>query len=285
MKTRHIEEEPYSLVTFQLAWTAHRQGRRFVLTTFQNIDKRRPIPFRWTQDWVLARARGALVGSPDAEGVIRAHGFAGPAAPVALGVDPAVYRPQRDQALRDDLGLDGFVVGAVGRLDPVKGLPVLFRALTREPRARALIVGSGPEEAALKALVAALNLGPRVTWVPAVAHADVPRYLGVLDALVAPSVSRPGIREQFGRVLVEAMACGVPVIGSSSGEIPRVLGDAGLVFPEGDDRALAACLAELIGSPARRTALTSAGAARVAAHYTWDAIARGIAGFYREVAG
>ena len=62
---------------------------------------------------------------------------------------------------------------------------------------------------------------------------DVPRHLRALDALVLPSESTPLWKEQFGHVLIEAMACGVPVVGSDSGAIPEVIGEAGLLFPGG----------------------------------------------------
>jgi quercetin dioxygenase-like cupin family protein len=91
----------------------------------------------------------------------------------------------------------------------------------------------------------------------------VPSRLAQLDALVLPSLTRPNWKEQFGRVLVEAMACGVPVVGSDSGEIPRVIGQAGLSFPEGDAGALRASLAELMGSERRRAELGARGRIRV----------------------
>ena len=67
---------------------------------------------------------------------------------------------------------------------------------------------------------------------------EVPAVLRALDVLVLPSLTTPSWKEQFGRVLQEAMACAIPVVGSDSGEIPHVIGDAGLVTPEGDAAAL-----------------------------------------------
>ena len=279
----HIEEEPYSLVTFQLARAAERLRVRWLLTSFQNLDKRYPPPFCCTQSWVLKRAHGALAGSPATERVLRARGFAGRAAPVALGVDPAVYAPGSEPALATRLGLSGFVAGYVGRFERVKGLDGLLRALAAVPACTLLMVGAGPDEAALRTLARELGVDARIVWVPTVTHLEVPRHLRVMDCLVLPSVTTPTIQEQFGRVLVEAMACGVPVIGSSSGAIPAVIGDAGLVFPEGDSTALARCLGELASSPERRAAFAAAGRARALSTYTWDAIARGIAALYREV--
>lgn len=281
----HIEEEPYSAVTFQLALLAAWRRIPFVITSFQNLVKTHPIPFRWMQSYVLSRAKAALAGSPATEAMLRARGFAGRVQQVALGIDPALYTPSRDEELVSRLKLSGFVAGYVGRLEPVKGLDLLLAAVARLPTLQLVMVGNGLEEERLKALAQSMGIAERVRWQDTVPHAEVPRWLGILDALVLPSVTTPSIQEQFGRVLVEAMACGVPVIGSSSGGIPGVIGDAGLVFPEGDSVALSSCLMQLMRSPARRAELTTAGRARALERYTWDSIARGIAQLYREVAG
>jgi glycosyltransferase involved in cell wall biosynthesis len=84
-------------------------------------------------------------------------------------------------------------------------------------------------------------------------------------------------------VLTEAMACGVPVIGSRSGEIPWVIGDAGRIFPEGDAGALADILAELAGDPAQRSTLAAAGRARVLRHFTQAQVAAATAEVYCEM--
>ena len=118
---------------------------------------------------------------------------------------------------------------------------------------------------------------------PALPPAQLATALQALAVLVLPSHTQPRWKEQFGRVLTEAMACGVPVIGSSSGAIPEVIGDAGLVFPEGDAAALAAALERLRIDPALHAALAAAGLARVRAHYTQDVIATRTAAFYRAL--
>jgi glycosyltransferase involved in cell wall biosynthesis len=98
--------------------------------------------------------------------------------------------------------------------------------------------------------------------------------------LVLPSLSRPNWVEQFGRVLIEAMACGVPVVGSASGEIPWVIGDAGVLFPEGDIEALAQALQELIDDEGRRAQLAEKGRARVLGQFTQAQVAEATARVY-----
>jgi glycosyltransferase involved in cell wall biosynthesis len=91
------------------------------------------------------------------------------------------------------------------------------------------------------------------------------------------------IREQFGRVIVEAMASGVPVIGSTCGAIPEVIADAGLVFTENDSESLAEKLECLIRNADLRLNLAQAGRRRVEENYTWNRVAEGIFSLYLEV--
>jgi glycosyltransferase involved in cell wall biosynthesis len=93
-------------------------------------------------------------------------------------------------------------------------------------------------------------------------HAEVPRYLGVMDLLVAPSQTMKNWREQFGRMIIEAFGSGVPVIGSDSGEIPHVIGDAGKVVPEADAAGWGRAIQELLESAAAREDLRKRGLAR-----------------------
>ena len=166
-------------------------------------------------------------------------------------------------------------MGFVGRLEPVKGVEVLISAAARlSSPASIVIAGDGPEKGRLLRLAAARGVQGRVSFLGQVAYAEVPGLLKALDVLVLPSVTLlPWHKEQFGRVLVEAMAAGVPVVGSSSGAIPEVIGDAGLVAPEGDAAALAAALDRLLADPALRAALVERARQRVVSQYAWPVLA------------
>ena len=116
---------------------------------------------------------------------------------------------------------------------PAKGLRVLMQALDDVRRALARAVcRRRPDGRELTAFTA--EHPGRVHVLTGVAHDDVPAFLNAMDVLCAPSQTTARWREQFGRMLIEAMACGVPVIASRSGEIPYVVGDAGLVVDEAD---------------------------------------------------
>jgi glycosyltransferase involved in cell wall biosynthesis len=113
----------------------------------------------------------------------------------------------------------------------------------------------------------------------------MPDILNELDVLVLPSLTRSNWKEQFGRVLVEAMACEVPVVGSSSGEIPNVIGDAGLVFPEGDAQQLQQMFFTLMSDKNLRLELGQRGRARVLDCYTQERIAAHTHAIYLELLG
>jgi glycosyltransferase involved in cell wall biosynthesis len=122
----------------------------------------------------------------------------------------------------------------------------------------------------LEQLADELRIAPRVTFC-ALEYEEVPGFLREIDVLVLPSRTTATWREQFGRVLIEAMATGTPVVGSSSGSIPSVIGDAGVVFPEGDHSALAVLIERLLGDRDLWLDMRRRGLAR-AGGYTWQTV-------------
>jgi glycosyltransferase involved in cell wall biosynthesis len=252
---------------------ARRAGAQVVVFTWQNLLRPYPFPFSAFERAVLRHARVLIAGNRQAVEVWRAKGFRGPLPVIPqFGVDPELFQPRPPSA-----DTARFTVGFAGRLVAEKGVDLLLRAVAQLP-AEALpsvavrLIGAGPERERLLALARTLALDDQVT-VESVGSLEMPARLAGLDCLVLPSRSRPNWKEQFGRVLIEAMACAVPVIGSTCGELPNVIGSAGLVFPEGDVAALAAHLRGLWQDPARRAELGALGRARVLAHYTQRQIA------------
>ena len=244
-----IHEEPFALATAEilLLRRLRRQRAPYVLYSAQNIDKRYPPPFRWIERWALRHAAALSVCNSEAGRICERKGFPGAATLIPLGVDtqrfsPAPARPEGQVP----------VIGYVGRLEPHKGVHVLLDAIARLDRATLRIAGAGPEEAALRARVAELGIGDRVELVGSVGQDQLPDFYRGLDVLAVPSLPTPGWLEQFGRVVVEAMACGVPVVASDTGALPDVVGDAGLLVPPGDPEALATALD--VGARGRRHA-------------------------------
>lgn len=282
----HVDEEPYNLATFLALRAALRRGARTLFFTWQNLARRYPPPFAWFERFAYRRANGAIAGSRTAGEVLRGKGYAGPLWTIPqLGVDPDVFHPPVDARADGDAGLR---IGYAGRLVAAKGVDVAVAAAAGLDPAvdwRLDIVGDGPEHAALAAQAAAAGVADRVRLRPWLASGDMPDFYRGLDVLVLPSRSTPSWIEQFGRVLIEAMACGVVCVGSDSGEIPHVIGEAGLVAAEGDVAAWRAALSRLAAAPGLRRDLAAAGRARVLARFTMARVAAETAAVYRAVVG
>jgi glycosyltransferase involved in cell wall biosynthesis len=284
----HVDEEPYSLATAQVGRRATELGVPWLFFAWQNIDKRLPPPFGALRARVFRDAAGGIAGNEDAAAVLRTRGFSAPLAVIPqMGVDPHLFRadPAARRDVRAALGVPErvFLVGYAGRLVREKGVDLLVDAVTQLASAHALLIGEGPERIALERRAAAHGAEARLHFAGDVPSLEVPRWLAALDCLVLPSRTTRGWKEQFGRVLVEAMAAGVPVVGSSSGEIPRVIGDAGRVFPEDDAPALLAVLSELASAPILRRELATRARARVLERYTQEKVVRETVAFYESV--
>ena len=137
-------------------------------------------------------------------------------------VDAELFRPVDARQLRSELGLaDRIVVGFCGRLVREKGIDLLIDAVSALPEEYSLLlVGGGRELPALLRRAAERGTGERIRAVGHVPLKQVPGLLCAMNMLVLPSRPMPEWEEQYGRVLPQAMLCGVPVIGSSSGAIP-----------------------------------------------------------------
>jgi len=278
----HIDEEPYNLATYLAIRAARHIGARTLFFTWQNLNRRYPPPFCWLERYVHQHADGAIAGNHAAQSVLSSKGYDGPIPVIPqFGVDTDVFRPC--PRLTD--GDRPFTIGFAGRLVEEKGLFVLLEALQAlggEWQMRFL--GDGPLGPALRARAEALGLARHCSWHSRIPSQEMPAALADLDTVVLPSLTRHNWMEQFGRVLIEAMSCGTPVVGSDSGEIPHVIDSAGLVVPEGDPSALAQALARLRANPALRAELGQLGRSRVLAQYTQERIASETVAFYRQIA-
>jgi glycosyltransferase involved in cell wall biosynthesis len=276
----HAEEEPFSASCAVALRAARRAAVPFSFFTWENLWR----DYRWPQSqWlraVIRGAAGAIAGNREAARLLRRRGFRGSVAVLPQYGVPETFRPRDRAACRRALGwpASGRLVGFIGRLLPEKGVETLLAAAWRLPnRVSVAIVGSGPHEAELRRL-AAVTLGARARFLPAVPRERVATVMGALDVLVLPSRTTAEWKEQFGRVLAEAMACGRWAVGSSSGEIPQVLGDRRLVFPEGRAGALARLLRRVLDRPP-----PAALRRRAVALYSDAAVARATASFLRAI--
>jgi glycosyltransferase involved in cell wall biosynthesis len=279
----HIDEEPYNLATFHAMSLASRQRARALFFTWQNLYRSYPPPFRQIELYNYRHAAAALAGNRDAAEVLKRKGYRGPIHIIPqFGFDTDIYQRTELRQLR--AAGDPFTIGFIGRLVESKGLPLMVESLASLPEyCRVVFIGNGPRRSELEAQAARLGVSERVSFKASVPTYAIPQEMQQLDVLVLPSLTRPNWIEQFGRVLCEAMACETPVIGSSSGEIPHVIGDAGLVFQEGNVQELVAGVQKLLDDPELYARLAVRGRQRVLEHYTQEQIARQTYEVYQEM--
>ncbi len=264
--------------------------------TWWNLPYQLKFPVSLLEAYNLRNSDGIVAGNQDAAEILRQRGYQGLIKVMPqLGVNETLFRPQPQPELAAELGIEpnDFVVGFVGRFVEEKGLLTLGKALAslRDRPWKWLLVGRGLLETVLMEQAERDRIKDRLILVESVPHDQVYRYINLMNTLVLPSetnyqfktLTSVGWKEQFGHVLIEAMACKVPVIGSNSGEIPNVIGEAGLVFPEGDVSALENCLRQLIEQPQLRSQFSQLGYERAIVHYTNQALAKQLLDFYKKV--
>jgi glycosyltransferase involved in cell wall biosynthesis len=274
----HAWEEPYVLAGAQIARRAP-VSSTLVFATFQNIRKRYPWPFRAFERSSMRRASGWIAfGHRVADALGDRSGYAGkPTRVIPPGVDVERFRPDPagGAAVRTQIGWSdhALVVGYLGRFEPQKGVTDLIAALERARAPwHALFVGGGSLHRDIEAFADA-HPG-RVHIATGVPHGDVPRWLNAMTILCAPSRTTAAWREQFGRMLIEAMACGVPPLVSDSGEMPAVVYDAGRVLPEQDPATWATAIDNHLRDAATLAMLSTRGVERARAYFAWPVVAK-----------
>ncbi len=284
----HVQQPPISLTLFQIIILRNLFFRKtkIIFLTWENLDlkgysvlpsKLAPfLPFFYF--FALKHCDHALVPTDAAKNILLKHDFKKDVSVIPWGVDNQIFKHDPALSLREKLKLDGFVVGYVGRLVEEKGILDLLEAVRGLERVKLLVIGRGP----LKGKIQKLGNG-MVQVLDWVEHEELPKYLSSMDVLVLPSRTTPLWSEQWGRVLVEAMSCGIPVIGSNSGEIPTVIGDAGLIFPEGDTSSLRACIKSLIENTVQYQDLIKKGLEKSRSVFSWKVVGQQYTEMYKHV--
>lgn len=278
----HLWEEPWAVVAMEAM--LFRGDAALVLEVDQNVLRRLPPPFETIRRAVLKRTDVVLSRTPAATEVVRACGYKGPALPIGYGVDTSLFRAK--DLSRDSYGAGRRLrVGYAGRLVEEKGLDDVLSAMALAKNQVDLsIMGEGPYAEAIYRKIAELHVEDRVSIRGWGSYADVADFYRSMDVSVLPTRTVPVYAEQFGRAIIESQSCGTPVIGSTCGAIPDVVGRGGWIFPERDPQALAEIFDRIARSPDEVRTMAHDGIKNVEARFTYAAIARDLIAGWRAAA-
>lgn len=208
------------------------------------------------------------------------------------GVDTETFAPGHGDRAAYGIPEDAFVILFVGWLLPRKGLDWLVLALRELTRDEAInrpihlvAVGEGPGRDRIDAFLDRTGLTQSCSFLGPFPYGKMPEVHRLADTFVLPSIATPQWQEQFGMSLLEAMACGVPVLSTYSGAIPEIVGDAAVLCQPNDFVALYESLKTLVLNPRRREELSVAGRERVMEYYRLDAFAENISNVYESILG
>jgi glycosyltransferase involved in cell wall biosynthesis len=287
-----VEEEVFSLCALEFSIWSRLARKPLALFGWENLDRQLSRPRRWIRQFVMNTVQLMLPGNQDGAQLLRQWGYTGELEVIPqLGVDPKIFSSSKPEDRSSNSASNStsnrLQIGFLGRFVPEKGIDTIFAAVRLLTQSgidcQVTLCGSGSSEADLKQEAVRQQVDDRVSWQKAVSHDKVPAILRQFDVLVLPSRTIATWKEQFGHVLIEAMAMGVPVVGSNSGEIPNVIGRSDVVFPEGNAEALAAILERMSRDPHWRKQLEHYGIKRVHQLYTHERIAERLLERWQEV--
>jgi len=270
-------EEPNDVFVNQmLRWFYLRRIPRIVVAVVENIwPLTGGFRARWQhfrRRWLWRRFDGVLACASKSAESIRPYGMPN-SVPISIAWLPHLLPPEPGRngntPFLPQKQEGEFFVGFAGRITAAKGWRVLLAAMTELPENfKCLVAGASDEEAELRLWCQVPSIRSRVRYFGVLEKERLWSFYRTLDAFVLPSLTTSLWTEQFGSVLAEAMACGVPVVGSTSGAIPEVIGDCGLVVEENNPAAIAQALQTLARDPDLRVRCKKAGLQRFEREFT-----------------
>ncbi len=265
----YLEEDAFIPACAQFIKAAKKAGKKAVFFTWENIHRSYNFIYNKMEKYCLKNADAAVAGNKEGDDILKVKGF----------TNPVEIIPQYGLNINEFSPACGFGSGIkevvyIGRLIEEKGIDTLIEAASKVKYINLNLIGTGGEEYVntLKNSAAKLNITDRVIFHGYMDRARLNGFIKNMQVLVLPSVTTEGWKEQFGRVLIEAFASKIAVIGSDSGEIPNVIGDAGLVFREGNPFGLAEAI-EKLNNKKLYNELIEKGYRRVSENYTNEIIA------------
>ncbi|MBN2754535.1 MAG: glycosyltransferase family 4 protein [Candidatus Goldbacteria bacterium] len=265
----YLEEDAFIPACAQFIKAAKKAGKKTVFFTWENIHRGYNFIYNKIERYCLKNADAAVAGNKEGADILKVKGF----------INSVEVIPQYGLNVNDFSPACGFGGGIkevvyIGRLIEEKGIDTLIEAVSKVKGINLNLIGTGDEEYvnALKSSAAKYNVSERVIFHGFMDRARLNAFIKNMQVLVLPSITTHGWKEQFGRVLIEAFASKIAVIGSDSGEIPNVIADAGLIFREGNPFGLAEAI-EKLNNKELYNALIEKGYKRVCENYTNEIIA------------
>lgn len=222
---------------------------------------------------------GAVAGNEEAKKILNSKGFNKPIlVKPQLGIEAGEFINEKPKEKS---------IAFVGRIKKEKGIFFLLEAFEKIadefPEWNLKFVGCGEEMENLRAKIKE-PISDRIFLVGKLSHDETLNFLKNTSIFVLPSIDTPRWKEQFGHALIEAMAMGIPVIGSDGGEIPNVIGDAGLISQQGNVDSLSNCLRMMMGDDKLRAEYGMKGYHRTKKYFTHKAVARANRSLFQDVA-
>lgn len=275
----HIEEEPFTMPAWQFVKAAKKYGKKSLFFSWENLDRSYNPIFTYFNNYCIKYSGAIIAGNEEAKNIFKSRGFSGPVEVIpqyGLNMEDFIIKKRKS-------GTGLFILGYVGRITPEKGIETLVDSLRGLDNVKLMMAGTGNPEYTAKIMKMASTTGADVEFSGFLGRDRISGFLSSIDALVLPSITTPQWKEQFGRVIIEAFASRIPVIGSSSGEIPNVIGDAGLVFEEGSAERLGKCIKKITADRVLYDELADKGFNRVRTNYTNSIIAGKINALYGKL--
>ncbi|MDD5455792.1 MAG: glycosyltransferase [Candidatus Margulisbacteria bacterium] len=274
-----IFEEPWSLSVLQLVVLKKilRLKAKIVCYSAQNIYKKLPFPFNLIENFNFRNIQGIHVCSQEVAAILRQKKYNGEVRNLGLGLDTDIffYKPK--------LAGKTLELGYAGRLVEAKGVFDLLTAMISLDNAVLTICGSGPAESRLKKYIKNYHLEKKVVLKGPLKLPELINFYHSLDLLVVPSRTTTGWKEQFGRIIIEAFACGTTTLGSKSGSIPEITSDYGLIFEEGNIQDMLNKITEYKKNWETWQNKKPAARQHVLDLFSWPNIAKKYYAFYTEV--
>ena len=207
---------------------------------------------------------------------------------IPMGVDIESFKSKEDVNLKAFFGVK-YLILSVGRLIDWKGISYLIMAMkkviTKFPNTKLLIGGSGPERENLENLVVKLDLKKTIIFIGYIKNIDLPKYYRSADVFCLPSINLNGQTEALGVVLLEAMACGIPVVGSNVGGIPDIIKDGynGFLVPEKSPEDLANRIIELLSNDKIAKEFIVNGLNTVRDKFSWGIVTGRFCNVYKQL--